>query len=109
LWGGKSQFGIDCSGFTQLVFKLNGIKLKRDAWQQAESGSVIQDFKSANENDLAFFHKENKITHVGIIMKNNQIIHASGKVRIDRIDEKGIFNEELNKYTHQLNSIKRVS
>ncbi len=109
LWGGKTPFGIDCSGFTQMVYKLNGIKLFRDASQQASQGEVLSFIEESEPGDLAFFdNKEGEITHVGIIMANNHIIHASGRVRIDRLDQSGIFNEELKKHTHKLRVIKKI-
>lgn len=109
LWGGKSQFGIDCSGFTQLVFKMHGISLQRDASMQADQGNLVDFLMEANAGDVAFFdNDEGKITHVGILLDNQRIIHASGKVRIDSIDDQGIFNKELNKYTHKLRIIKRM-
>jgi cell wall-associated NlpC family hydrolase len=108
LWGGRSLFGIDCSGFTQIVFKQFGIRLKRDAWQQAEQGELVAFLPQARLGDLAFFqNNEGRIVHVGIMLDNSKIIHASGKVRIDLIDSEGIFNEELNKHTHRLRVIKR--
>jgi hypothetical protein len=107
LWGGKTIYGIDCSGFTQIVFKVFGIDLKRDASQQAEQGELIR-FIDAQENDLAFFsNKKGRVTHVGIILKGSLIIHASGKVRIDELNKKGIFNTELNRLTHSFHSIRR--
>jgi hypothetical protein len=109
LWGGKTPFGIDCSGFTQMVYKLNGIKLPRDASQQAEKGEMLSFVEEAEAGDLAFFdNEEGKIIHVGIVMDNNRIIHASGKVRIDGFDHQGIFNKERNKYSHQLRLLKRL-
>jgi cell wall-associated NlpC family hydrolase len=108
LWGGRTPFGIDCSGFTQMVYKLAGIKLKRDAWQQAEQGSLIHLVDEARQGDLAFFdNDEGRIIHVGIVLPNNKIIHASGKVRLDSLDHHGIFNQETKKYTHNLRLIKR--
>ncbi len=108
-WGGRSPFGIDCSGLTQIVFKLYGINLPRDAYQQSEVGKTINFINEAREGDLAFFDNDDeKITHTGIILNNDQIIHASGEVRIDMIDHYGIYNKELKKYTHKLRIIKRV-
>ena len=109
LWGGKSVFGIDCSGFTQLVFKCINVPLFRDAYQQAEQGKVITTLDAARCGDLAFFKNEaERITHVGILLDPKTIIHASGKVRIDDIDDLGIKNRNTNKMTHQLQIIKRV-
>ncbi len=108
LWGGRSPFGIDCSGFTQIVYKSIGIKLPRDAYQQAEQGTLVNFIEEARAGDLAFFNnEEGKITHTGIVLKDGKIIHASGKVRIDKIDHFGIHNATLGKYTHQLKVIKR--
>lgn len=109
LWGGKTPFGIDCSGFTQMVYKLNGYKLLRDASQQALQGEALSFIEESEPGDLAFFdNEEGKIIHVGIIMKDNYIIHSSGKVRIDRLDHLGIYNAEINKHTHKLRVIKKV-
>ena len=109
LWGGRSPLGIDCSGFTQLVYRLQGIKLPRDAYQQAEIGNTLSFIEESEEGDLAFFdNSEGNIIHVGMIMKDNYIIHASGKVRIDRIDQQGIFNSSLNTHTHKLRLIKSI-
>ncbi len=111
LWGGRTFMGIDCSGFTQVVFRANGIYLLRDAYQQATQGEAI-DIEQARNEDLAFFeNKDKKIIHVGIVFKEDKklkIIHASGKVRIDLLDKKGVFNEETQQYTHNFHSIKRV-
>jgi uncharacterized protein YgiM (DUF1202 family) len=109
LWGGKTPFGIDCSGFTQMVYKLNGYKLLRDASQQALQGEALSFIEESEPGDLAFFdNEEGNIIHVGIIMENNYIIHASGKVRIDRLDHLGIYNADSNKHTHKLRVIKKI-
>lgn len=108
LWGGKSVFGIDCSGFAQQVFKMFGIKLLRDAYLQAEQGSSVSSLAETKLGDLAFFQNEDgRVIHVGIILENNQIVHASGKVRIDTMDVNGIINIETGKRTHQLHSMRR--
>ena len=109
LSGGKSPFGIDCSGFTQMIYKINGYQLLRTASQQATQGEPLSFIEESEPGDLAFFdNNDGVIDHVGIIMQNNYIIHSSGKVRIDRIDHTGIFNTELKSYTHKLRVIKKV-
>jgi len=109
LWGGRTPFGIDCSGFVQMVYKLKKIKLLRDAAQQATQGEVISLLAEAEPGDLAFFdNEEGKITHVGMLTDRSHIIHCSGKVRTDALDHQGIFNDEVQKYTHKLRLIKRI-
>ena len=109
LWGGKTPFGIDCSGFTQMVYKINGYKILRDAKDQASQGVTLSFIEESEPGDLAFFHNDNdEIIHVGIILEDNHIIHASGKVRIDRLDQSGIYNNEINKHTHNLRYIKKI-
>lgn len=109
LWGGRSPFGIDCSGFTQLIFKLNGHTLPRDASQQVELGTPLSFVEEAEVGDLAFFDNEQgSIVHVGLIIGPNEIIHASGSVRVDKFDHYGIFHSDTKKYSHMLRVIKRV-
>jgi hypothetical protein len=111
VWGGKTNFGYDCSGFTQSFFKTLGISLSRDAYQQALEGFDVMLLSEAKTGDLAFFdNAEGKITHVGIILENNgtyNIIHASGELRIDTLDHQGI-NKKSEGYSHNLRLIRRV-
>lgn len=108
-WGGRSPFGIDCSGFTQMVYMLNGIHLLRDACQQAEMGHTLSFVEEAIPGDLAFFdNDEGKIIHVGIVLPDQQIIHASGRVRVDKLDHHGIYNKETGSYTHHLRILKQI-
>jgi len=109
LWGGKTMFGFDCSGFTQTVFKFLNVPLLRDAYQQATQGEAVGFLEEMRTGDLAFFdNEEGRITHVGILLNTNEIIHASGKVRIDKIDNMGILQSETFQRTHHLRVIKRV-
>lgn len=110
LWGGRSPFGIDCSGFTQQVYRMaTNIALPRDAYQQVEMGAIVDFIDEAQAGDLAFFENQRgRITHVGILLPESMIIHASGQVRIDKIDHFGIFNSDKNAYSHRLRVIKRV-
>ena len=113
LWGGRTILGMDCSGFTQLVMRLNGVAIPRDAYQQAELGVIISFVEETQTGDLAFFdNAEGRIIHVGIVIRGAdddvRIIHASGKVRIDTLDHQGIFNKEQAYYSHKLRIIKRI-
>jgi cell wall-associated NlpC family hydrolase len=108
LWGGRTIFGVDCSGFVQVNYKLMGIDLPRDAWQQAQEGKPVNKLKDAVKGDLAFFDDKDEIVHVGILLSPDKIIHASGKVRIDMIDKKGIINSDTGKRTHSLKAIRKV-
>jgi hypothetical protein len=109
LWGGMTPFGIDCSGFTQMVYKLNGYQLNRDASQQATQGEPLSFIEESLPGDLAFFdNSEGNIIHVGIIMEDHHIIHAHGQVRIDRIDHSGIYNVDTKSHSHKLRVIKKI-
>jgi gamma-D-glutamyl-L-lysine dipeptidyl-peptidase len=109
LWGGKTPFGIDCSGFVQMVYRLNGYSIFRDASQQATQGEALSFIEESEPGDLAFFdNEEGRIIHVGIIMEDNYIIHAHGKVRIDRLDHLGIYNIDTKRHTHKLRVIKKI-
>ncbi len=108
LWGGKTVMGIDCSGFTQIVFGLHGVKLPRDSKDQALLGVPIS-IENAQPGDLAFYqNKDGQIVHVGIILEKQRIIHASGRVKIEKMDSEGIYSDEYQRYTHKLHSIKRI-
>jgi hypothetical protein len=109
LWGGRTPLGIDCSGFSQIVYRLAGYHIPRDASQQATIGNVLSFIEESQPGDLAFFdNDEGRITHVGIILPHNQIIHASGKVRIDGLDQYGIYNREVRDHTHRLRLMKEI-
>ena len=108
--GGKSPFGIDADGFVQIVYSLCGIPLPRTATAQAEKGHVLSFIEESEPGDLAFFdNNEGEIVHVGIILENNHIIHAHGHVRVDRLDQTGIFNPGLRTHTHKLRLIKSIA
>ena len=109
LWGGRTPFGIDCSGFTQIIYKINGYKIDRDAKDQVKLGVALSFIEESEPGDLAFFdNKEGDIVHVGIIMEDNHIIHAHGHVRIDRLDQTGIYNVDTRKHSHKLRVIKKI-
>lgn len=108
-WGGRTTFGIDCSGFTQMVYRMNGIYLPRDASQQAKKGATLSFLEECQPGDLAFFdNAEGNIVHVGIVLEDYKIIHSSGRVRIDTLDHSGIYNTDLGKHTHKLRVLKSV-
>jgi cell wall-associated NlpC family hydrolase len=112
LWGGRTMLGIDCSGFTQLVYRLYGIDIPRDAKQQATVGSAVEGANSMQPGNLAFFCSDDdadkRLTHVGLIIDNQQVIHASGIVRIDALTGDGIYNKEEKQYTHRLLDVRNV-
>ncbi|MDE5743932.1 MAG: C40 family peptidase, partial [Bacteroidales bacterium] len=109
LWGGKSIFGTDCSGFTQTLYRIYGIQLPRDAKDQAGAGEAVIFLDEAKAADLLFFDNENEqLVHVVIYMRNSRIIHASGMVRIDTIDHQGIYRQDTKNYSHKLRLIRRM-
>lgn len=109
LWGGRNALGMDCSGFSQLMYSIFGVQLPRNASQQVNCGRVVDFLTEAQMGDLAFFENaEGKIIHVGILLDSERIMHCSGRVKINRIDAQGIISEETGKYTHQLRIIKRI-
>ncbi len=108
VWGGRSLFGIDCSGLTQTVYRLAGITLPRDSGPQSNGGEVVNLLQEAKKGDLAFFdNEEGKIVHVGILLSTDTILHASASVRIDPIDNYGIIHRQEGDRTHKLRIIKR--
>ncbi|GAB4134153.1 MAG: C40 family peptidase [Raineya sp.] len=110
LWGGRSFWGADCSGFVQEVFKSAGIFLPRDAYQQVEIGENIE-FEHLQSGDLAFFQREGRVIHVGIVWLKNKkkhIVHARGFVRVDILDNTGIWDEKAQSYSHYNHSFKRI-
>ena len=109
LWGGKNPFGIDCSGFAQMVFKICGYRLFRDCEQQANQGRPVADIDDVIPGDLVFFkNNDDRINHVGIALEENKIIHASGRVRIDHLNEEGILNVETKIYSHHYAHSRRI-
>jgi hypothetical protein len=110
LWGGRSPFGIDCSGFVQMVYRLNGYQLPRDASLQIERGRLVE-LEAAQPGDLAFFsgvEGSSSVTHVGIVLENSEIIHASGTVHVDTLDSRGIFCNQTHNYTHYLIGLRTI-
>lgn len=109
LWGGRTFYGIDCSGLSQVVFKILGKNIPRNVSQQIECGSIVSFVEEAGSGDLAFFDDaEGTIIHVGICLGNGRILHSSGEVRMDYLDHQGIFNYDTQQYTHHLRVIKRI-
>ena len=109
VWGGRTVFGLDCSGFVQQVYGICNYQLPRDAWQQAAHGEEVHFASQTKSGDLAFFdNADGRIVHVGLMLEGNRIIHAHGEVRIDTLDHQGIYNADRKRYTHQLRIIKRI-
>ena len=109
LWGGKNALGMDCSGFTQTVMSLFGKALLRNASEQVTQGKPIKDLSKAKAGDLVFFdHEDGKISHVGIVIDPERVIHCSGRVKVEKLDSQGIFNAETGEYSHHLTQIRRL-
>ncbi len=109
LWGGKNALGMDCSGFTQVIHSLFGHQLLRNASEQVTQGVPVESLKNVHAGDLAFFdHEDGRISHVGLLLDGERIIHCSGRVKVEKIDERGIYStEQGGTYTHHLVSIRR--
>lgn len=109
IWGGRSTFGTDCSGLVQNIYLQVDIHIPRDAGEQSMVGKSVNFVFEAQPGDLAFFdNEEGIITHVGMILSGNRIIHASGKVRIDLFDQQGIYSREKGNYTHKLRLMRNL-
>ncbi len=114
LWGGKNALGMDCSGFTQTILCLFGKALLRNASEQVTQGIPIKDITKAQAGDLVFFTKspmtndQLPITHVGIVIDPERVIHCSGRVKVEKLDSTGIFNAETGEYSHYLTQIRRL-
>ncbi len=109
LAGGRSPFGVDPAGLVQIVFKCIGVALERTAAEQVHHGETVDFWEAAQPGDLAFFCEEtDQISHVGIVLENHNVIHAAGRVRIDKMDHYGIFNLDIQQYTHRLKIVKRI-
>lgn len=108
LWGGKTPLGIDASGFTQMVFRICGVELPRDVFQQAHRGKEIP-IEQMQVADIAFFSTpKEELSHVGLVLEPGIVMHAYGKVRLDRINQNGIYDADLQAYTHSLYSVRRI-
>jgi len=108
-WGGKTPMGIDCSGLIQMIYRINGYNIPRDASEQVNFGETLSFIDESEPGDLAFFdNDEGTIIHVGILLENHYILHADGKVRVDRIDQTGIYNFENQQHSHKLRVIKKI-
>ena len=108
LWGGKNAMGMDCSGFTQTIMGLFGKNLLRNASEQAKQGEAVASLKETQAGDLVFFdHEDGRISHVGIVIDPERVIHCSGRVKVEKLDETGIFSAEQGEYSHHLVAIRR--
>jgi hypothetical protein len=109
LWGGRSPLGIDSSGLVQMVYQMAGISIPRDPQEQVKCGTSVEFIALAQPGDIAFFeNKYGKIVHSGILLSDNQLLHALGKVKIDILDHYGVFDINKNIYLKSLRIIKRL-
>ena len=115
LWGGKNVLGMDCSGLTQVLMSLMGVQILRNASEQATQGQPVASLKDAQPCDLVFFDKNGRVTHVGILLTEDTVLHCSGRVKVEKIDEEGIVSSENNTlyhvgdHTHHLCGIRRFA
>ena len=110
LWGGKSSFGYDCSGFVQMVLKTAGIFMPRNTGFQIKADLLEEiSITSTQPGDLVFFSEDNCINHVAFTLGDGKIIHCSGEVKLESIIEgEPGFNRTLANLDHTYTSIAKM-